>query len=280
MPLRVLSFESRRAEEMRSLIARHGAEATVAPSMQEVPLSDNDAVFRFGEAVLAGQVDVVIFLTGVGAEATFDALQTVGILSDVLAALERVQIVVRGPKPTAVLKKRGVRIDLKAAEPNTWREVVAELRTAGDLADKTVAVQEYGKPNESLYEELRSLGATVLPVPVYRWTLPDDVTPLRAAVAAAVDGEFDVFAFTSAQQVEHVLAVADDLNLRSELLAAIGRGVLVSIGPTCSETLREHRMPPDLEASPPKMGTMIRLAVAQGPGVLETKRIGNAGGSE
>ena len=259
---------------MRSLIARHGGAPTVAPSMQEVPLADNSAVYRFGEAVLAGQVDVTIFLTGVGAEATFDVLETRWLLSDVFAFLERDQIVVRGPKPAAVLKKRGVRVDLKAAEPNTWREVMASLRTAGDLAGKTVAVQEYGKPNEALYDELRFLGATVLPVPVYRWTLPDDVAPLRAAVQSAARGAFDVYVFTSAQQLENVLAVANELKLKDAVVAEMRRSVVASIGPTCSDTLAEHGLPPDLEASPPKMGQLIRLAVEQGRAVLAAKRNG------
>lgn len=277
VPLRVLSFESRRAEEMRSLIARHGAAATVAPSMQEVPLADNEAVFRFGEELLVGRIDAVVFLTGAGCEATLNALQTRWLLSDVLAFLDQRQIIVRGPKPAAVLKKHGVRVDLKAPEPNTWREVVAAIRQAGDLSGKVIAVQEYGKPNEALYDELRSLGASVWPVPVYRWTLPDDVAPLQAAIASALNGEFDVFAFTSAQQVENVLTVAGDLDLQERLATAMQRGVIVSIGPTCSEALREHCLPPDLEASPPKMGPMIRLAVEQGRSVLETKGTSNAG---
>jgi uroporphyrinogen-III synthase len=47
--LRVCSFESRRADEMRSLIERHGASATVVPSMREVPLESNSPVFAFAE---------------------------------------------------------------------------------------------------------------------------------------------------------------------------------------------------------------------------------------
>ena len=39
--LRVLSLESRRGPEMAKLIATHGGEATVAPSMREIPLETN-----------------------------------------------------------------------------------------------------------------------------------------------------------------------------------------------------------------------------------------------
>src|SRR5690606_35239806 len=52
-PLRACSFESRRAEEMASLLRRQGCVPTVAPSMQEVPLEDNTSVFEFAERLLA-----------------------------------------------------------------------------------------------------------------------------------------------------------------------------------------------------------------------------------
>ena len=74
--IRVCSFESRRADEMRSLIERQGASAFVAPSMREVRLESNTEVFAFVESLFADKIDVVVFLTGVGARAVLEAVQT------------------------------------------------------------------------------------------------------------------------------------------------------------------------------------------------------------
>lgn len=257
---------------MRSLVARMRGEPTVAPSMREIPLGENEAAFRFAEELLAGRIDAVVFLTGVGAEGLLDALGERYEPAAIVAALARVKVIVRGPKPTAVLNKRGVRIDLKAPEPNTWRETADAIRGAFDLSGRTIAVQEYGKPNEAFYAELRALGATVVPVPVYRWALPEDTAPLEAAISSAVTGYFDVFAFTSAQQFHHVATVAERMGVRDSLIDAMRSAVVVSIGPTCSETLHEEGLPPDLEASPPKMGPMVRLALEEGRDVLARKR--------
>lgn len=254
------------------MISRMGGDPTVAPSMREIPLSENPAAFRFADELFTGRVDVVVFLTGVGAEALLDALTKRHGPEATAAALGRAKVVVRGPKPTAVLNKRGVRIDLKAPEPNTWRETAAAIRDAFDLTGKTVAVQEYGKPNEAFYDELRSLGAAVLPVPVYRWALPEDTGPLEDAIREAVHGAFDVVAFTSAQQIENVYEVARRIDVADFLDAAVRRAVLVSVGPACSERLRGRGLEPDLEASPPKMGPMVRLALEQGRDVLARKR--------
>lgn len=257
---------------MHSLITRQGGVPTVAPSMREIPLEENPAAFAFAEHLLAGRIDAVLFLTGVGAQSLLDAIKLRYDETQILASLDRTFIAVRGPKPTAVLKKWGVHIDVKAPEPNTWRETASAVRNSIDLSGKTIAVQEYGKPNEALYEELRSHGASVEPVPVYRWALPENTAPLEQAIRGALAGGFDIYAFTSAQQVENVLNFAEQIGVADDLKAAMQRSTIASIGPTCSEALREHGLPPDVEASPPKMGPMIRSAIDEWSRVVARKR--------
>jgi uroporphyrinogen-III synthase len=259
--LRVCSFESRRAEEMRSLIERHGGVATVAPSMRELPLEDNPAAFDFMDALLAGNVLVVVFMTGVGARALLEALEVRYDRSQFFAALGKATTAVRGPKPAAVLREWNVRIDHRASEPNTWRELLAVMDEHLALSGLTVAVQEYGEPNDEFYRELEQRGARVMRVPVYRWALPEDLEPLRAAIRSTIVGEFDVLMFTSAQQVDHVLRVAQQDGLQSNWLAAASKCRIASIGPTCSERIREAGLPVHYEADPPRMGQLVRGAL-------------------
>ena len=56
--LRVLSLESRRSQEMERLIRNQGGEPFVAPSMREVPLSDNPQAFEFAERLFRGEFDI------------------------------------------------------------------------------------------------------------------------------------------------------------------------------------------------------------------------------
>jgi uroporphyrinogen-III synthase len=65
--LRVLALESRRAPELSKLISNYGGLPTVAPAMQEVPLESNGEALAFAARLFAGEFDIVIFLTGVGA---------------------------------------------------------------------------------------------------------------------------------------------------------------------------------------------------------------------
>jgi uroporphyrinogen-III synthase len=271
-PLRVCSFESRRGAEMKSLIERHGAIATIAPSMREIPYEDNPAVFQFAEELLAGRIDIVVFMTGVGATALMETLQTRFERTQIFAALEKTVVVVRGPKPTAVLRGWGVRIDYRAPEPNTWHEVIGIFEQSVPLEGRRVAVQEYGAPSIEFYETLQTRGATVRPVPVYRWALPLDIEPLKASIRKTIAKEFDVLMFTSAQQLNHVLEVAEQDGLRLEWLSAANRYcVIASIGPTATETLQGAGLEVDIQPEHPNMGSLVKESLAFATDFLASK---------
>ena len=268
--LRVCSFESRKRDEMRTLIERHGGVATVAPSMQEVPLDENPEALRFAEELLAGKIDVVTFMTGVGAQALLAAVATRFSREQFLDALRETRCVVRGPKPAAVFRGWKVPFAAQAPEPNTWHELLGVMDA--DLTDKLVVVQEYGRPSSEFYEALRQRGATVWPVTVYRWALPDDTGPLLSAIHDTVAGKHDVLMFTSAQQVHNTLEVAETAGLKEQWLSAAAKCVIASIGPTASENLREVGLPVDLEPDHPKMGHLVRAAASSAPAICQAKR--------
>ncbi len=272
--LRVCSFESRKGQEMRALIERNGGLATIAPSMQEVPLDENPAAIQFAEQLFAGEIDIVVFMTGVGAETALAAVETQYSREQFLDALRATCCVVRGPKPAAVFRKWKVPFQCQAPEPNTWRELLGVMDEELELGEKVIAVQEYGIPSTDFYAELEKRGATVQPVTVYRWALPDDVAPLEQAIRATIEGELDVLMFTSANQLNNVLEVANRAGLGEKWLAAAQNSVVASIGPTASEYLLSAGLPVDLEPTHPKMGHLVREAAAAAPEILRQKRTG------
>jgi uroporphyrinogen-III synthase len=270
--IRACSFESRRGAEMRGLLERQGARVTVVPSMREVPLADNPEALAFAERLLASSIDVVIFLTGVGARALLETVETRFARREFLDALARPVVVVRGPKPAAVLREWSVRIDHQVPEPNTWRELLSLLDERVPVAGRDIAVQEYGEANARLYEGLSERNARVIAVPVYRWALPDEIAPLHEAVQDTIAGKIDVLLFTSAQQLRHVLSIAQSAGVREAWLAAANRCAIASIGPTASETLVEAGLPPDIEPEHPRMGQLVQAVARHARTVLGRKR--------
>ena len=273
--LRVLALESRRAEEMAKLIAYSGGRAIVAPAMREVPLESNTEALAFASALVGGTVDMVIFLTGVGTRRLTRIAEMVYPREQYVAALKRVVVVARGPKPVAALRELGVPVGLAVPEPNTWRELLRALDERADsrpLKGCRIAVQEYGVPNPDLLAGLAERGALVSRVPVYEWALPEDTGPLREAVAAVTRGEIDVILFTTSVQVMHLVQTATDMKLEESLRRAFKRILIGSIGPTTSEQLREHGFVADFEPTHPKMGVLVKEAAGRSAELLLKKR--------
>ena len=44
-------------------------------------------------------------------------------------------------------------------------------------------------------------------VPIYKWSMPEDVAPLRSAVQAIVDNEIEIVILTAGIQLVHLLRV-------------------------------------------------------------------------
>ncbi len=275
--LEVAAFESRRAEEIAKLISRCGGIPRVGPSMREIPLENNPAAFEFAEKLLAGKLQGVIFMTGTGARTLFEVLQSRYAIEEIVHGFSATTVVVRGSKAAQVLVEYGVPITITAREPNTWQEVIQELDEnprSFTLKGSTVAVQEYGEPNEVFLEELRSRGAVPLRVQVYRWALPEDLGPLRETLKAILQGRARVVLFTSRNQVSNVLHVAAEQGDRGKLMDALRRSAVCSIGPTCSGALVAAGIQVDVEASPPKMGVLVLEAARHASEVLRQKDVG------
>src|SRR5512135_660083 len=122
--LRVLSLESRRSAEIEKLIRARGGDPFVAPSMREVPLENNTEAFLFATSLFAGEFDMVILLTGVGARLLHQVLETRYPPDAFAAALRKLTVVVRGSKPAAVMREWSVPVAVTVPEPNTWREIL------------------------------------------------------------------------------------------------------------------------------------------------------------
>jgi uroporphyrinogen-III synthase len=272
--LKIVSFESRRAKEIAELVRRYGGEPITAPSMREIPLGENQAALEILPQLEAGQLDLLILMTGVGTRTLNELLLTKYSQAQIGAALRKSRLVTRGPKPVAVLKELGVQPDITVPEPNTWREVLAAIEKTVDLQGKRIALQEYGIPNPELVAGLQRRGASVETFAFYKWALPEDIGPLRAAIRKISNGEADVALFTNGAQVDHLFQVAIEDGAEEDLRRALKTIVVGSVGPVCTEVLHQFGVEPDIEPEHPKMGSLIADVAASARNVLARKRAG------
>jgi len=94
--VRVVIFETRRADELTTMLERHGATVMRAPALREASLPRSPAALELARRLEAGEVDVVILLTGVGTRALAAAVADV--CPDFTALLARTD---RRPRPEA-----------------------------------------------------------------------------------------------------------------------------------------------------------------------------------
>ena len=254
---RVLSFESRRANEMAELIRINGGDAFIAPSLVEIPLAHNELAFEFADRLYLGEFDMIVFLTGVGTRLLGKVLATRDSEERFPEALRRLTVVARGPKPSAVLREWKVPVTVSVPEPNTWRELLSAIE---ERPEKSVAVQEYGRRNSELLEGLRVQGRAVSSIPVYQWALPSDTTPLAGALQDLLAAKFQAVLFTTGVQIDHFLEFATQHDQRESVIKALRSAFVASIGPDCTEALGSYGIKPDFEPSHPKMGILVREA--------------------
>jgi uroporphyrinogen-III synthase len=270
----VLALESRRAREIAKLIANLGGVPIVAPSVREVPLESNQEALEFARRLAAGQVDMVVFTTGVGVKALASAVEKVCSRDELSSHLNRVVVIARGPKPTAALRELGVRVSINVPEPNTWRDLLTVIDQSKDtfpVAGRRISVQEYGVTNPELSAGLEERGAIVTPVNVYQWALPEDLGPLEKAVESIIGGDVHVLLVASSVQIRHLFEVAGRMAKTEVLREALSRVVIASVGPLTSEELRSRGLNVDIECTHPKMGFLVQEAAEKSAEILRQK---------
>lgn len=269
--LHVGAFESRRAAEMARLIERHGGVAHVSPSMREVAC-DERSIIDFANHLITGNVDVVIFLTGVGFDKLLAVIERHVPRQRYLDALSDIVTIARGPKAAAAMRRCHVSPKHLVPEPNTWREVLQLIDTSSPVANLQVVVQEYGQPNTGLVAGLEARGAHVVGVEAYRWELVEELGPMEQNVRDLAEGRLDVVLITTAFQVTAVQQVADRLGLREAVDKYMASTVVGSVGPMASAAIREAGWPVDVQPEHPKMGPLVAAAARQSHSILQRKR--------
>jgi uroporphyrinogen-III synthase len=253
---RVGLFESRMSSEIGELVRRLGGTPVLAPSVREVPNLEESA--RFVDALVSSRFAIVIFLTGAAASAVLREAERSNRLDSAIDALRRATIVCRGPKPTAVVRRYGLDVQVIPRRPYTTVELLEAMDGAGvDVAGREVALAHYGERNMTFSRELTRRGAHLWDVCPYEWALPEDTGPLRTLAAHLTD-HVDAVAFTSQIQVRNLFAVAGELGMTTELVRTLNTDVVVaSVGPVCADALKQAGVTPDVQPAEPKMGPLI-----------------------
>ncbi|MGH3379007.1 MAG: uroporphyrinogen-III synthase, partial [Actinoallomurus sp.] len=233
---------ARRHEELSALLERRGARVVYAPAIRLVPLTDDSVLRSLTREILANPVDDVVLTTAIGFRAWLEAADGWGLREDLVTVLNRVRILVRGPKARGAVRAAGMS-ETWSPESESCEEVLRHL-LRDDIRGRRIAVQLYGEPCPELTDALRHAGADVVEIPVYQWARTEDPEPLRRLVGQAVAGTVDAITFTSAPAVAATLSVAAEHDTEEPLLHALRtRVVAACVGAVTAAPLERRAVP-------------------------------------
>lgn len=238
---------ARRAEEFGTLLTRRGATVVSAPAIRIIPLSDDNELERVTREIIVNPPKIVVGTTGIGFRGWMEAAEGWGLAEDLKEVMGKARLLARGPKVMGAMRAADLREEWSPASESS-AEVLDRLLEEG-VEGVRIAVQLHGattewEPQADVCEVLREAGAVVIPVPVYRWVPPQDLTQIDRMIEMIVTGALDCVTFTSAPAVASILTRAKELGLIEPLLYALRTRVLAAVvGPITSAPLDELSVP-------------------------------------
>lgn len=276
---RIAVTSARRAEELCALLRRQGAEVCSAPAINMIALPEDDELHTNTKALIAEPPDILVAHTGIGFRGWIAAAEGWGLATQLVESLSSGRIVSRGPKATGALRAAGLHEEW-SPESESSQEVLEYLLKSG-ISGMRIAVQLHGAadawdPFPEFLGGLRSAGAEVVPIRVYRWK----PTPLGGEFDQLVIGiarrQFDAVSFTSAPAAAAVLERGHELELEEQVLDALRTDVhAMCVGPVTSRPLIRKSVP---TSSPARMrlGALARHIAEELP-VLGSRMVQAAG---
>ena len=238
---------ARRADELATLLTRRGAVVSAAPAIRIIPLADDNELERVTTELIENPPQLTIATTGIGFRGWMEAAEGWGLAEDLRAALGANRLLARGPKAKGAIRAAELREEWSPASESS-AEVLDHLLAEG-VSGVRIAVQLHGattewEPVPDFCEVLRCAGAQVVPVPVYRWTPPADLTPMDRMIEAIISGGLDCVTFTSAPAVASLLMRAKDTGVLESVVHALRTRVLPAcVGPITAAPLEALGVP-------------------------------------
>lgn len=248
---------ARRADELGALFVRQGATVRYGPSLRIVPLSDDTELRSATQRLLDAPVDVVVLTTGIGFRGWLEAAEGWGLGDDLVNTLEKATLLARGPKAKGAVRAEGL-AEAYSPSSESNAEVLDHLLASG-VDGQRIAVQLHGEPLPYFVEALRSAGAEVIEIPVYRWVGPTDPSPLDRLLDGVLDGSIDALPFTSAPAAASTLSMAKRTGRYGALIDAMRNRVLVAcVGPITAGPLAALGIP-TVQPDRAKIGALARV---------------------
>ena len=252
----------RRADEQMKLLTGRGAECLHGPVIKTHPLGSEEELRSATEAVIAQRPDIAVLTTGLGVRGWLEAADAIQLGDELRDVLGGVELLARGPKATGALVTAGFEVAWTA--PRARYDDIVERLAVPETDGALIAVQLDGAGAEGLCARIEALGASVIRVPVYRWSLPEDTAAAERLIRSVVERRLDAVTFTAKPAVENFLEIAGFMGILDATVDALSTDVdSFCVGPVCAAGFDEHPTVNRFVPERHRLGAMVQQIAAR-----------------
>jgi uroporphyrinogen-III synthase len=236
------------ASELSRLLRANGADAIIMPAIRIEPLDLAPLNRALDEP---NAFDWVLFTSQNAVALVWNTLR-VRAPDQGASVLAGAKIGAIGPATANALAERGMSVEI-VPERFVAEGLLEAMAKRNDVRGSRVLLPRAEGARAVLPDGLRTLGADVVEVPIYR--AARDARGSSALARRLTRGEIDVVTFTSSSTVRSFL--------ESVGLDAAKRAGMASIGPVTSATAREMGLSVDVEAEESTIPALVQAVVAR-----------------
>ena len=248
----------RKASEQVSMLERCGAQCVVGPVMRRRSGRDDQELLRVTQHLVNNPPNYVIFTTGAGAIDWFEVADSGELMSELVEITIGARLLVRDRKAEGAAVRLGLDVQWKA--PNGKLDELISYLSKRRIRNKKIAVQFDGNPSPEALLKLRELDAEIVQVHPYEWAEPENRNASVRLVRLVAESSLDAITFTSRAAVKNFMAIADSVDLTSQVVDALNTTVLPAcIGPVCVEGTHEFGIERAVMPDHARLGSLVAM---------------------
>ncbi len=260
--MRIAFFEHRAKDIMERRLLEGGAEILAVPLLFEKPIIEKKELLNYLKYWNYNKPDYFIFLNGSGIQYILDALESQIYKDEFFANIKKAKVIVRGPKPAGILERNGITHYYMIPEPYISKQIL-DFFSEIDLKEKKIVIQHYGRKNQFLSHSLQTCGAEIIDIIPYKWELPENHDEVNLFFDKLINQQIDIVVFTNSIQVEHLFELAKLYKTYDSVINSFNKIPTISIGPLCTQALKDAGIPVKYEVRPSKLYALIDFLLNQ-----------------
>jgi uroporphyrinogen-III synthase len=225
-------------EESIEIVNAYGLDALAAPMIEVVGMRDKE-FWVFFDHVMENEVDYVVFTSSNGVKFMME-----GVDDDFVDHLNYSRVIAIGEMTKRALTEYNIHVDI-VPDLFSSEGIVAEMEKRR-IHGKLVEIIRSKDGRRFLIDGLRGLGAEVHEAHLYTVEIPKKLDKQRKLIESCLNGDVDIFTFTSGMIVSNFISIAAGMGVEGEVKKVMKEKIVAAIGSYTESELKKNGVSTDV----------------------------------